>query len=214
MFSREKTINAAHRVAKQWALQSEKQERLQSIKHEGVSLYSYGPHYLLGRLIKFKGLKVAAINCSFYSATTSGQTHATINAAKGAKRLVAEFSVKEGDRDISAYSSHQEIEAAILGHYERRQDCLLKSLAELSYKSHSPWYITYTLKDVRQFNKEVKSLRLGHLAINIPKHYIADARKLARISELARRDYNSRKQQLLALDTGYRINRKIQNQVS
>lgn len=58
-----------------WANQSQAEARqggrIQRAFFEGTSCYSYGRHYELGRIVKYKGVQLAIVNNSGYSNTTT-----------------------------------------------------------------------------------------------------------------------------------------------
>lgn len=64
-----------------WANQSQSDARAHNVFFEGVSCYSYGRHYELGRIVDYKGIKVAMINDRGYSVTTSKHIRQAMSAA-------------------------------------------------------------------------------------------------------------------------------------
>jgi hypothetical protein len=72
-----KVLSSMAEVAKCWANQSQSEGRTSSntLYFEGESIYSYGPHYELARIINNdEGNPCALFNDSYYSPTTSSHT--------------------------------------------------------------------------------------------------------------------------------------------
>lgn len=88
-------VGGAYACAQAWARQSQKwgTTRRGNLYFARESLYSYGPHYLLGVLCKSRHHKgpVALINSESYSVTTTRHQYAAMWEAGGAARLT--FSV-------------------------------------------------------------------------------------------------------------------------
>lgn len=70
-----------------WANQSQSDARCANVFFEGVSCWSYGRHYELGRLHQVKGKRIAVINSTKYSNTTAKHQHAAYGAVSHMPRL-------------------------------------------------------------------------------------------------------------------------------
>ncbi len=80
-----------------WANQSQDTARSRNVFFQGVRLYSYGYHYELGRLVKYRGKQVAIINDTGYSVTTSKHIRRAWGAVAGQLRVKAkDFNIAHG----------------------------------------------------------------------------------------------------------------------
>lgn len=74
-------------VMHRWANQTQSDARCKNAYFDGKSVFSYGSHYELGRLIEFRGRTVAVINDSGYSKTTSGHISSAWHAVEHMPRV-------------------------------------------------------------------------------------------------------------------------------
>ena len=65
-----------------WANQSQSDARSKNVFFEGTDVYSYGRHYLLGRIVEYNGYDVAIINNQKYSVTTNKHQRWSHNACE------------------------------------------------------------------------------------------------------------------------------------
>lgn len=70
-------------VAHIWANQSKPKAKGSNFYFEGDTIYSYGPHYLAGKIHTVKGAKVALVNSTRYSVCTSHHTSKVAGALQG-----------------------------------------------------------------------------------------------------------------------------------
>lgn len=80
-----KTVFTSSMVAHVWAQQTQEHGRNQqgNIYFYGDSIYSYGSHYLMGKIHEVNGKRIALINECNYSPTTVTHRYHTIDAVKG-----------------------------------------------------------------------------------------------------------------------------------
>jgi hypothetical protein len=77
-----KRVFANHReVLHLWANQAQSDARSENVFFEGDTCYSYGYHYPLAKLVKYRGHTVALINANGYSVTTSKHIRSARSAA-------------------------------------------------------------------------------------------------------------------------------------
>jgi hypothetical protein len=79
-----KNVFTNNQLCHVWANQSQKEGRSDNIFFENTEIYSYGRHYMLGKIYRTKSGKLyALINSKRYSNTTVKHTYCTIDALKG-----------------------------------------------------------------------------------------------------------------------------------
>jgi hypothetical protein len=125
---------------------------------EGPDIYSYGKHYLLGRLTTYNGKKIALVNFNHYSKTTSGHSISAFYSAENSGILAIET---QGDFSPSA----------VLVYLKQKQDALLNDLGNFQafgYRYHS----RFIFQDLKAFNKMIAALGHNELRILVPKQYI------------------------------------------
>jgi hypothetical protein len=66
-----RVFGSADQVLHLWANQTQSDARSRNVFFHGRDVYSYGRHYRLGRIVEFRGKRVALINGDGYSVTTS-----------------------------------------------------------------------------------------------------------------------------------------------
>lgn len=210
----------ADQVAKIWASQSQDSARCKNAAFDGKSMCSYGAHYLLARFIEFNGVKIAAINFSKYSRTTTGQSWGAYYAAKNAGYIVVQIDSGESAH-IRYDASDEEVKARVSQSLHEEGNAFLERLARLSYEAFYVDQIKDVQKDLEEFNVKVNKLCMENLVIDVPEYYFSDLLDLAKITETARKDYQKRKQEILKFNVdheyrsfGYKENKAIQKRVS
>lgn len=85
-----KNVFSNAQCAHVWAQQTQKSGRSSgdSMYFEGDSIYSYGAHYLMAKLFRVKGQRIAVINSNGYSMTTAKHTAHVRDALRGLDVLV------------------------------------------------------------------------------------------------------------------------------
>lgn len=117
-----------------WANKSQDEARCKNVYFTGPAAYSYGSHYMLGKIIQLKGREVYLINANGYSVTTGKHINDAWRAAESRLRLKV---YPESDRDISA----KDILPAVL----KRQDELLHDY--FSHFSSRRWTYFYPFQN-------------------------------------------------------------------
>jgi hypothetical protein len=157
-----RVFSTADEVCHLWAAQAQSDARCRNVFFEGTSVYSYGRHYELGRLISWNGQTVALINTRGYSVTTDKH----IYSAKSAVRHLTTIDMPEG---ISA--DRKAIRAALLS----RQDDLLKELFG-HFNARRVWcgYLSEygPAGAVRKFNETVRAVGFPELALDVNQEFI------------------------------------------
>lgn len=141
-----------------WANQSQSDARAGSVFFEGKSIYSYGRHYELGRLVTYKGKQVALINTQGYSVTTSSHISQAFSAVS---HLI----------NLGTTGDMADVRAALV----ERQDSVINSLfnhfKRLSFRDRSAWG-EYDEQNVREFNKTCTELGHKELILDLNLEYI------------------------------------------
>lgn len=143
-----------------WANQSQSDARSHNVYFEGLSCYSYGSHYELGRLIKVKGHTVAVINDRGYSNTTAKHIHSAWHAVSHMPRIKSPtLNWLRGLKDTSA-NLKGELEALL-----RRRSFWTADIRE----SIGPE--SYLGERIIEFNKTAKLLGKSSLCVKITTKY-------------------------------------------
>ena len=209
MFGMKQAEIGAERLIPLWARQ-EKSAELKSIQVRGKELYSYGSHYLLGKLMQFNGRAIAMVNVTPYycgrgaSATTRMQGRLAAKYAQESGNLVVETDTDAIGESVSLNSNSSDVDicAAIVATLERENARLYDRLAEISY---SVPYYEFTLTDLRgdieKHNALSSALGLDRLRIDdIPETYYQDAEDLGMFTESVSRNHRSRKQTVFSFN--------------
>lgn len=118
----------ADQVLHLWANPSQHHARSRNVFFEGNKAYSYGYHYLLGVLHNIRGAKVAIINSTQYSRTTS--KHQSY-----AKAAVSHY-------DAVIHSSDPEnVEISLL----ETQEGLIEQLTDIFFRRNPYWDVKYVV---------------------------------------------------------------------
>lgn len=156
-----KVFSNADEVIHIWANQSQSDARCKNAYFEGRSVWSYGSHYELGRLVEINGVTVALINDTGYSKTTAGHISSAWSATSHLPRIKVYEFTKAG------------FEAGLL----RTQDTLLNNLFRVfnQTKFHSSYKVERTdweLTQIETFNRTCQAIGRAELIIEVPNDYI------------------------------------------
>lgn len=140
-----------------WANQSQNDARCKNVYFTGKSIWSYGSHYELGRMVTINGVNVALVNDTGYSVTTSKHIS-------------------------SAWQGVSHLPRIRVGHdfnYElgllKTQDKLIRDL--MSNLSARSFYSTlgpksWGLEGIKDFNRTCLAIGKVDLVIDIPKDFL------------------------------------------
>jgi len=159
-------------VLHRWANQTQSDARCKNVYFDGTSVYSYGSHYELGRLIEFNGMTVAIINDTGYSVTTrkhiSGAKYATLHLPTV---------TTEGDFATGC------VRRGLVREQGKLVDDIFSHFSRLSFGSWSrqwgqpdddgdvsPWDLSERAK---AFNAKVELLGFAELALDINAEFIS-----------------------------------------
>lgn len=134
-----------------WANQSQSDARCSNVFFEGKSCYSYGYHYELGRIIKYKGQTVVMINNAGYSVTTAKHIGNAINAVSHMPYLTT-----KGDMT--------DVRGALVGMQGDLIETIFDHFARRSMRYASIWS-EYKAENVKDFN--VLCELLGHKELKL-----------------------------------------------
>jgi hypothetical protein len=138
-----------------WANQSQTDARSKTAYFNGVSCYSYGSHYELGRLVQYKGQTVALVNARGYSHTTSKHISFAWGAVSHMLRI---------KHDGTAW----DVRAALVQTQGKLVDELMGLFSQRSFWSlYNPFEENdYGMEgSIREFNK--LCLQLGHAELTL-----------------------------------------------
>lgn len=168
-------------------------DRITAVFSEGRNLYSYGHHYLLGRIMQFNGKKVAVVNFTKYSSITTGHSYTAYRAAKDAGLVVAEVNAFDGDR-FNYDTTDAELCAAIESNIERESNSLYDSLQWLTLGKNGAYYVRHIRENVAEFNSMVSALGLKERRIDVPDSFYKECLELGKIVDKAGNDHAKRRQ--------------------
>lgn len=156
-----RVFSSKNQVLHLWANQSQSDARCRNVFFEGKSVYSYGHHYELGRLVEYNGVTVAMINTQGYSMTTSGH----INAAFHAVEHLPNLGTKSNLNDVrqALVDKQDEIISTLFDHFNRR-----------TFWHDSKWdqYDENNIKNIKDFNALAKLLGHPELALDVNFDFI------------------------------------------
>jgi hypothetical protein len=153
-----RVFGSSEQVIHLWANQSQSDARCDNVFFQGKSIYSYGMHYELGRIVNYKGKTVAMINTQGYSITTSNHISRAFSAVSHMLNLGT-----KGDM------------ADIRGALVEKQDYILNSLfghfSRLSFRYSLAWG-EYDQENVTEFNKLCTTLGHKELVLDLNPEFI------------------------------------------
>lgn len=156
-----KVFGSSDQVLHLWANQSQDSARSSNVFFEGDTVYSYGRHYKLGQIVKYKGKTVALINTTGYSVTTAKH----IRSAQQATSHLLQVDVSR-DFDIEKAMKLQksEIQCRLLAHFKR-----------LKVGKGESWSNEYSDRMlVEDHNKLCESLKLSKYKVKVTPKYIKE----------------------------------------
>lgn len=165
-----RVFTSGSQVLHLWANQSQSDARTKNVYFDGLKCWSYGSHYELGRLVEFRGVRVALINDTGYSVTTNKH----INWAYGASENMVRFKTTEL---MSGHDTRKLIIDAII---RRRGELVSTFFNEFNSRKYrwstefnvAPYLSEYgdeewIVREVREFNKNCKTLGLNKYVLDI-----------------------------------------------
>lgn len=155
-----KVFGSSDQVLHLWANQSQSEARSSNVFFEGDTVYSYGYHYKLGQIVKYKGKTVALINTDGYSVTTSKH----ISQAMSATRHLLRVSVSK-DFDIEKAIKLQKlrIESELHAHFK-----------SLKFRPLDNWVNSWDKTRIADHNKLCSELKLSKYKVKVTPKYIRD----------------------------------------
>lgn len=154
-----KRVFSSHdQVVHLWANQSQTDARCKNVYFEGRSIWSYGRHYELGRLVEINGHTVALINSTGYSVTTSKHINSALHATKHMPRITVthDFDWKKG-----LLETQNSLISYLMGTLSGRV-------------FHSPLNRkSYQIQSINDFNNVCASVGMDQLKIEIPKEFLS-----------------------------------------
>jgi hypothetical protein len=145
-----------------WANQSQDSARASNVFFDGASLYSYGTHYELGRMIQVNGRSVALINTRGYSNTTAKH----ISWTKRAVTHLPAIYCKTGDFvnwKTALIEMQDELIDSLMGNFSRRRFYS----ADLGTKDN------YFVEQLERFNNTCSAVNMDHLRLDVPADFWA-----------------------------------------
>lgn len=156
----------ADEVMHRWSNQSQDSARCSNVFFQGRSIYSYGYHYELGRLVQYRGHTVALINTDGYSHTTA--KHIRHADAAASQHIVVSVS----GNDLTALDHGADLkdilEASLLEEQGKEIDWVMEELrARKAYRDprDNSWVLGPRRKGVEEFNRKALALGFKSLAL-------------------------------------------------
>lgn len=148
-----RVFSTADQVLHIWANQTQSDARSSNVFFDGKSCFSYGRHYELGRLTKYKGIPVALINATGYSVTTSKHISMARSAVSHLIHLDVDgsFNVKDALKTQQA-----EFKAEYEAHFRKR-----------SFWQGSQWADSWLANSISEFNSTCKQLKESRFQVKI-----------------------------------------------
>lgn len=156
-----KVFTNSREVLKLWTKQSQSEARCKNVFFVGDTVYSYGYHYELGRIVTFNGIKVALINDSGYSVTTSKH----ISWARFAASSVGIVQLNWSGPLVA-----DAVELAMVRLQGEIMDSLFDHFARRKFWSGYTFIDSYLFKAVLTFNHYCEILKLTHLKLDFAKN--------------------------------------------
>lgn len=146
-------------VIHRWANQTQTDARCKNVFFEGTSIYSYGSHYELGRLIQFNGKTVAVINDTGYSNTTNKHIHAAWNAVQHMPRVKT-----KGDFATGC------VRRGLVAEQNKLMDHMFSHFSRVSFRSwEKSWGVRGEYGDIGGYAKEVKNFNEKTIEFGFPE---------------------------------------------
>jgi hypothetical protein len=184
-----KSFSSLDKICPLWAKQSQSDAKCRNGYFSGKELYSYGYHYLLGKIIEVNGVKIAAINYKYYSHTTSGHSSSAYGSAENSGLLVLKFDSIKANYN----TTDVEILAAVTVCLENELSILEDDLIDLTIKP-SGYILSYIKNRIKKHNKACLVLGLKHLELVVPNEYLEYCKKIYNCILVAKRDRAKRSQ--------------------
>jgi hypothetical protein len=145
-----------------WANQSQDSARASNVFFDGASLYSYGMHYELGRMIQVNGRAVALINTRGYSNTTAKHIYWTKHAVTHLPAIYC----KTGDFTnwkTALVEMQDELINSLMGNFSRRR----------FYSADFGVTDSYLVGELERFNNTCSAVNMEHLRLDVPADFWA-----------------------------------------
>lgn len=155
-----RAFNRADQVIHLWANQVQTDAYCSNVFFRGTKIYSYGEHYLLGELVKYKGKTVAVINSTRYSVTTSKHQNMAWSAVSHMPRV---------------WSSDGTVETGLIEMQDEAMDRLFGLFSKRLFYSMDS--LDYFVKRTNEFNSTAFELGRKDLVLEYDEHYLSLARE-------------------------------------
>lgn len=172
-----KVFSSSQQIPHLWAHQTQDEARSSNLFFKGKSIYSYGYHYELGRLIEYKGKTVALVNTTGYSVTTSKH----ISMALSATSHLPTVKVRH-DFDL---------EKGLINEQDSLIDSIMSNLNARSFWSDHKFYDSYDKEQIVEFNKKVNLLGFKHLELTIGQDFIDLINEHVEFRKLRQKELNA-----------------------
>ncbi len=184
-------------------------EKITPVYFSGRDLYSYGSHYLLGRILEINGHRVAVVNFSRYSVSTGSHSWAAMRACESAGIECIRVNENVGNiRDGASNgglrydTTNQDIIDTVRETFEERANGHYSHLATLTYAAESEKSARLSLESVAEFSALVTRFGFPELVISVPEDFREFVLNVGYFLGRARACHNRRHQSTLGLDKG------------
>lgn len=148
------------RVLHLWANQTQSDARSKNVYFEGDTAYSYGRHYVLGRLIEYRGHRVALINSRGYSVTTARHIRSASSACAHLLRLEFNFS------NVPFGTERSYIETGLTEMQGDLVSQVFDTLNQRSFWNSNKDAFSYLENSISEFNKTAKALGFSSMVLD------------------------------------------------
>lgn len=162
-----RVFSNANEVLHRWANQTQTDARSKNVFFRGVSVFSYGHHYELGRLVQFNGETVAIINNRGYSVTTGKHISWAFTATEHMYTVATDGDFSSGCIKRGLIREQGEIIDNLFNYFGRLSGWCFSNWGEKSDYSVGGYGA-----EIRAFNKKTTALGFPGLVIDVTQDYI------------------------------------------
>jgi hypothetical protein len=165
-----RVFSSADQVIHLWANQTQSDARCANVFFEGKSVYSYGRHYELGRLVQFNGVTVALVNNTGYSVTTSKHISAAYHAVAHLPRIMTKAGDGFWDIKKSLIETQGNLVESLMGLFSQR--CFW-----------SGFRFDKVVEQIAEFNQTATALGFKKLCIDVTDDFKALVNEHVKLAE-------------------------------
>lgn len=170
-----------------WMSKTRKGEIVDAVYFKGSRIFSYGSHYLLGRIdLDINGVLVSIVNFKKYSKSTTIHSWAVRHELQKSKRLIIETNELEEFR-LNSSTTDNELRKIVKSIIRRECFEINEDIFESQFRPLLDYRNRNINRRIKNHNKIAKALRLNKLIVKFPS-VILKASKI--VSALAQDAFN------------------------